>query len=88
VVWCRCPERARGLDVTAEGRRTGAQRGMAGDHRLPAVRAHLLEMAGDLEAAVDCYRAAAEVTASLPQQRYLHARAARLADGLADGTPR
>ncbi|MBA2552374.1 MAG: sigma-70 family RNA polymerase sigma factor [Geodermatophilaceae bacterium] len=52
---------------------------IAGDHRLHAVRAHLLEMAGDRSAARDCYVAAAGRTTSLPQQRYLHARAARLA---------
>jgi RNA polymerase sigma factor (sigma-70 family) len=51
---------------------------LAGDHRLPAVRAHLLEMAGDHAAASESYHAAAERTTSLPQQRYLHARAARL----------
>jgi RNA polymerase sigma factor (sigma-70 family) len=51
---------------------------LAGDHRLQAVRAHLLEMAGDLDAARAAYRAAAEKTMSPPQQRYLHGRAARL----------
>ena len=53
---------------------------LAGDHRLPAVRAHLLEMAGDRVAARESYQAAAGRTTSLPQQRYLHARAARLSD--------
>jgi len=53
---------------------------IAGDHRLHAVRAHLLEMAGDRAAARDSYHAAARRTTSLPQQRYLHARAARLTD--------
>ena len=51
---------------------------VAEDHRLHAVRAHLLEMAGDRVAARDAYQAAARRTTSLPQQRYLHARAARL----------
>jgi RNA polymerase sigma factor (sigma-70 family) len=51
---------------------------LTGDHRLHSVRAHLLEMAGDHAAARDSYRAAAELTRSLPQQRYLHARADRL----------
>jgi RNA polymerase sigma factor (sigma-70 family) len=51
---------------------------LAGDHRLHAVRAHLLEMAGDREAAREAYEAAATRTASLPQQRYLRGRAARL----------
>jgi len=53
---------------------------MTGNHQLPAVRAHLLEMAGERAAAHDCYLAAAELTSNLPQQRYLYARAARLAD--------
>jgi RNA polymerase sigma factor (sigma-70 family) len=51
---------------------------LAGHHRLDAVRAHLLEMAGDHAAAVTHYRAAAGRTTSLPEQRYLIARAARL----------
>ena len=54
---------------------------MAGHHRLDAVRAHLLEMAGDTDAAVAHYRAAAARTTSLPEQRYLAARAARLSQG-------
>jgi RNA polymerase sigma factor (sigma-70 family) len=53
---------------------------IAEDHRLHAVRAHLLEMAGDRVAARDSYLAAARQARSLPQQRYLHARAARLAE--------
>ena len=48
-------------------------------HRLDAVRAHLLEMAGDYVAARASYRAAARRTTSLPEQRYLEARAVRLA---------
>jgi RNA polymerase sigma factor (sigma-70 family) len=52
---------------------------IAGDHRLYAVRGHLLETAGDRVAARAAYLAAAERTASFPQQRYLHGRAARLA---------
>jgi RNA polymerase sigma factor (sigma-70 family) len=51
---------------------------MTADHRLPAVRAHLLEMTGDPVAARDSYQAAARLTTNLPQQRYLHAKAARL----------
>jgi RNA polymerase sigma factor (sigma-70 family) len=53
---------------------------IAGDHRLQAVRGHLLEMAGERAAARDSYLAAAQQTTSLPQQRYLHAQAARLAE--------
>ncbi|MPZ97038.1 MAG: sigma-70 family RNA polymerase sigma factor [Propionibacteriales bacterium] len=51
---------------------------IAGDHRLYAVRAHLLDLAGDRAAARDSYRAAAERTTSIPKQRYLHGRADRL----------
>jgi RNA polymerase sigma factor (sigma-70 family) len=54
---------------------------LAGDHRLHAVRGHLLETAGDHAAAQDAYLAAARQTTSLPQQRYLNAQAARLAEG-------
>ncbi|MFI9063653.1 RNA polymerase sigma factor [Streptomyces sp. NPDC053429] len=48
-------------------------------HRLYAVRGHLHELAGDREAAVADYRAAARRTASLPERDYLNLRAARLA---------
>ena len=51
---------------------------MAGHHRLHAVRAHLLERAGDLPAARESYRLAARATASLTERRYLESRAARL----------
>ena len=53
---------------------------MAHNHRLEAVRAHLLERAGDLAAARDSYRKAARMTASIPEQRYLALKAARLVD--------
>jgi RNA polymerase sigma factor (sigma-70 family) len=49
------------------------------DHRLYAVRAHLLEMTGEREAARAAYDAAARRTTNVPQQRYLSDRAARLA---------
>jgi RNA polymerase sigma factor (sigma-70 family) len=51
---------------------------LAGDHRLHAVRAHLLELTGDHAGARESYAAAARLATSLPQQRYLNARAARL----------
>ena len=53
---------------------------LRGSHRLDAVRAHLLELAGDHRAARQSYQAAARRTLSLPEQRYLTARAAGLAD--------
>ncbi len=51
---------------------------MTGHYRLDAVRAHLLEMAGDLERAVIHYRAAADRTTSIPERNYLTGKAARL----------
>ena len=51
---------------------------MAHTHRLEAVRGHLLELAGELGAARESYRRAAMMTASVPEQRYLAMRAARL----------
>jgi RNA polymerase sigma factor (sigma-70 family) len=51
---------------------------MAQTHRLAAVRAHLLELAGDMVAARESYQQAARMTASAPEQRYLALRAARL----------
>jgi RNA polymerase sigma factor (sigma-70 family) len=51
---------------------------MAGHHRLHAVRAHLLEKAGDLPGAYETYKRAARATASLTERRYLESRAARL----------
>jgi RNA polymerase sigma factor (sigma-70 family) len=54
---------------------------LAGHYRLDAVRAHLLEMAGDAPAAVEYYRAAASRTTSIPEQNYLTIKAARLRTG-------
>lgn len=51
---------------------------LAGHHRLHAVRAHLFEMAGDVDTALTHYREAAALTTSIPEQRYLVERAARL----------
>jgi predicted RNA polymerase sigma factor len=65
-----------GLDLLAS---LYADERMARHHRLHAVRGHLLEMAGDAAGAHSSYRTAARLTPSLPEQRYLEARAARLA---------
>ncbi|HEV7238412.1 MAG TPA: sigma-70 family RNA polymerase sigma factor [Thermoanaerobaculia bacterium] len=51
---------------------------LAGHHRLHAVRAHFLEMSGDLAGAIAEYRIAAGRTTSIPEQHYLLTRAARL----------
>jgi RNA polymerase sigma factor (sigma-70 family) len=64
-----------GLEQLSEAAATPA---LAGHHRLDAVRAHLLELAGDQEAARAAYRLAARRTLSLAEQRYLESRAARL----------
>jgi predicted RNA polymerase sigma factor len=47
-------------------------------HRTHAVRAHLLEEAGDREGAAEAYRTAGRLTTSLPEQRYLNRRLAAL----------
>jgi predicted RNA polymerase sigma factor len=62
-------ELLKGLDV--DGR-------LRGHHRLDAVRAHLLEMAGDHDAAIAHYRAASTRTTSIPERDYLMTQAARL----------
>ncbi len=65
-----------GLDLLAT---LDADSRIAEHHRLLAVRAHLLELDGDLVAAHAGYRAAARRTTSAPEQRYLDERATRLA---------
>ncbi len=56
----------------------GLEERLAGHHRLDAVRAHLLEMDGDPEAAIARYRMAAGRTTSVAERNYLLTRAARL----------
>ena len=51
------------------------------DRRFHAVRAHLLEMTGNIAAARDAYEAAARQAANLQQQRYLNGQIARLDTG-------
>jgi predicted RNA polymerase sigma factor len=57
--------------------RAEADPALAGHHRVHAVRAHLLDLAGDREAAREQFRLAAKRTLSVPEQRYLESRAAR-----------
>jgi predicted RNA polymerase sigma factor len=68
-----------GLDLLkaleADGRLTG-------HHRLDAVRAHLLELAGDRQAAIAHYLTAAGRTTSLPERNYLMTQAARLRESI------
>jgi RNA polymerase sigma factor (sigma-70 family) len=56
----------------------GLDERLPGHHRLDAVRAHLLEMDGDHEAAIAHYRTAAGRTTSVAERNYLLTRAARL----------
>jgi len=63
--------------LDADGRLTG-------HHRLDAVRAHLLELAGDHQAAIANYCIAAGRTASLPERNYLVTQAARLKESITD----
>ena len=71
----RCTGRRRGSTCSPPSTTTTR---VADHHRLLAVRAHLLERAGDLDAARAAYREAARRTTSRPEQRHLEARAARL----------
>jgi RNA polymerase sigma factor (sigma-70 family) len=70
VGWARGPL----AGLAALGELDGDER-MAGNHRVEAVRAHLLERAGDRAAAHAAYRKAARMTTSVPEQRYLTLRA-------------
>jgi predicted RNA polymerase sigma factor len=66
---------AAGLDLLAT---LQSDHRMARHHRLLATRAHLLELAGEHQAATASYREAARHTTSLPERRHLTARATRL----------
>jgi len=66
---------AAGLEVVGQLESGGE---LAGHHRLYSTRAHLLEMCGDFAGALADYRAAARLTTSLPERRYLMGRAAGL----------
>jgi predicted RNA polymerase sigma factor len=58
--------------------------GRLGDHhRLAAVRAHLLELAGEDQAAIAHYQVAATRTMSVPERNYLITQAARLRESQA-----
>ena len=51
---------------------------LSGQHRLDAVRAHLLEMAGDTTAAAEHYAAAAALATNLPERHHLSRQVTRL----------
>ncbi|MBJ6760790.1 sigma-70 family RNA polymerase sigma factor [Myxococcaceae bacterium JPH2] len=61
-------------------KRLDADARLAEHHRLDAVRAHLLERAGERDAAIAHYLKASQRTTSLPERDYLLVRAARLRD--------
>jgi RNA polymerase sigma factor (sigma-70 family) len=64
---------AAGLELLA-----ALEQPLAGHHRLHATRAHLLEMAGQTDAAIVDYLTAADLTTSQPEQHYLLKQAAHL----------
>ena len=65
----------------AELERAEADPALAGHHRVDAVRAHLLEQVGNADAAAEAYQRAARRTLSIPERRYLEARAATARSG-------
>jgi len=64
-----------GLDRLAAAE---AEPGLAGHHRVEAVRGHLLEMAGNAPSAREAYHLAARRTLSVPERQFLESRARRL----------
>jgi predicted RNA polymerase sigma factor len=51
---------------------------LAGHYRIDAIRAHLIELAGEHDSAHTHYQQAARRTLSVPERRYLQSRAARM----------
>jgi predicted RNA polymerase sigma factor len=64
-----------GLDLLEELQQ---DKRMAGHHRLFAARAHLLELAGEPDAAAQAYDQAARLSTNAPERRYLATQAQRL----------
>ncbi|NEK58732.1 RNA polymerase sigma factor [Geodermatophilus sabuli] len=62
----------------------GSAAALAEHHRTIAVHAHLLELAGDADAARGAYERAARRTLNLPERRYLERRADRLRGDVGD----
>ena len=75
IAWSMVHGAADGLRLLAE---LESDSHLAGNHRLDAVRAHLLERSGDITGAVEAYRLAASRTTTLPERNYLITQAARL----------
>ncbi len=72
VALAMCEGPRAGLELLADVARDPR---LAGSHRVPAVRAHLLELGGDGAAASEQYALAARLTTSLPERDYLLRRA-------------
>jgi RNA polymerase sigma factor (sigma-70 family) len=66
---------AAGLEVLSTVERDSR---LIGHHRVAAVRAHLLEIAGDAAGAAEAYDLAARLTTSLPEREYLRRRSEAL----------
>jgi predicted RNA polymerase sigma factor len=62
----------------AHGRAGKLEGDLAGSHRLNAVRGHLLELAGERDAAVDAYLSAANRTTNVAERNYLLTQTATL----------
>lgn len=60
----------------------GLEERLKGNHRLDAVRAHLLEMNGDRQAAIEHYKIAAARTTNIPERNYLLTKAAQLHESI------
>lgn len=73
-----------GLALLASLEQSGA---LEGNHRLEAVRAHLLDRAGRPAEALAWYQSAAARTASIPERSYLLKRAAAASDAVTAGRP-
>ena len=69
---------AAGLELLEEAERDDR---LSGNHRVAAVRGHLLELAGDNAGAAVAYDAAARLTTSLPEREYLRRRSAAVTGG-------
>ena len=65
-----------GLQLLAEVQQ---DRRLTTNHRVPAVRGHLLELAGDRAAAAEAYQIASRLTTSRPERDYLLRKAAAIA---------
>ena len=74
LAMCQGPEA--GLELLAE---VEADPRLAAGHRVPAVRGHLLELAGHRSAATEAYQTAARLTSSRPERDYLLRKAAATA---------